>query len=304
MDRFNAMEILVAVIEAGSFSAAARRLDLGQPAVSKSIAQLEASLGTRLFVRTTRGLAPTEAARAYYSHARQALAAGEAAEQAARVAGSGLAGRLRISCPVTFARLHVIPLLAPLLAEYPALSIDVVLDDRHVDLLQEGVDLALRIGPLPDSSMIARRLASSPRRVIGAPAYFAAHGMPKAPADLQRHQCVIYAQGDSAERVVFLQGEQRVDVPLQGRLRINAAEGVRAAVIAGLGLAVVSEWMFAPELARGIVLPVLADWQLPWLDLWAVYPAGRLPSQKARVFADFIEQALRQTQAPARLASG
>ena len=292
MNRFNSMEVLVAVIETGSFSAAARRLDLGQPAVSKIVAQLEAHLGIRLFLRTTRGLAPTEAADAYYIHALQALAASESAEQAARDLGGGLAGRLRISAPTTFSRLHVIPALGPFLHRYPLLEIDVVLDDRPIDLLQEGIDVALRIGPQADSSMTARHLLKGPRQVLATPGYFARHGMPQHPDELAAHNCMVYAQGSGAGKTVFMHDGQPLEIDLQGRLRTNAAEGVRAAVLAELGLAVVSTWMFAPELASGQVVRALQSWSLPAVDLWAVFPAGRLPSLKARRFIDYLGEQL------------
>lgn len=292
MNRLHHLEVLVAVLETGTFSAAARRLDMGQPAVSKIIAQLETQLETRLFVRTTRGLAATEAAQACYPHARQALAAAEAAEQSARGLGQGLTGRLRISAPVTFARLHVIPCLGPFLEQHPQLEMDVVLDDRPIDLLQEGVDVAIRIGPLPDSSMTARHLLKGTRKVIATPAYFARHGRPRHPVDLGQRDCMVYAQGSGAAKSVFRRGSETVDVALNGRLRTQAAEGVRSAVLAGLGLAVVSSWMFAPELASGEVETALEDWQLPGVELSALFPAGRLPGLKAHRFIDYLSSRL------------
>lgn len=291
MDRLAAMETFVSVVEAGSFSGAARRLGVGQPAVSKAIAQLETRLGVRLLLRSTRGLTPTEAGQHFYTHARRAIEQADEAEQSARGAAAGLSGRLRICAAVTFARLHVVPHLGGFLRQHPELTLDVVLDDRQVDLREEGIDVALRMGVLDDSTMTARRIAQAQRRVLGAPAYFAAAGEPGAPAELLRHQVVQYEQGGGSTWL-FRRAGVEVPVTTQGRLRMTAAEGLRAAVLAGVGLAVASEWMFAPELASGAVRPVLCDWQLPPIDLWAVYPAGRKASAKARAFVAYVETAL------------
>jgi DNA-binding transcriptional LysR family regulator len=290
MDRLAAMETFVRVVETGSFSAAARGLNVGQPAVSKSIAQLEARLGVRLLMRSTRGLTATEAGQKFYERARRAIEEADEAEIDARGAGAGLTGRLRISGAVTFARLHVVPRLPAFLAAHPGLTMDVVLDDRPIDLLEDGIDVALRMGTLPDSSLTARRLASGRRRVLGAPAYFERHGEPATPAELIGHEAIVYTQ--DGESCSFQRAGSEVSVTVSGRLRVTAAEGVRAAVLAGMGLTIASEWMFAPELESGVVRPVLADWSLPDIDLWAVYPTGRMPSAKARAFAAFVESEL------------
>lgn len=292
MDRLAAMETFVRVVETGSFSAAARGLNIGQPAVSKTIAQLETRLDVRLLVRSTRGLTPTEAGRKFYERALRAIEEAEEAESEARGAGAGLTGRLRVCAAVTFARLHVVPRLPAFLAAHPGLSLDVVLDDRVIDLVEDGIDLALRMGTLADSSLTARRLATAPRLLVGAPAYFERHGEPLAPVELAGHEAVVYAQGGGGEVWSFRRGGTETSVGVSGRLRVTAAEGVRAAVLAGMGLAVASEWMFAPELASGAVRAVLTDWALPPIDLWAVYPAGRMPTAKARAFAAFIESEL------------
>ena len=184
MDRMAAMETYVSVVEAGSFSAAAKRLKLGQPAVSKSIAQLEARLGVRLLLRSTRGLTPTDAGQRFYEHAKRAIEEVDLAEQVARDASTGLAGVLRISAAVTFARLHILPSLKTFLGRHPDLQIDIVLDDRSIDLLEKGVDVALRMGSLDDSTMTARRIAQSRRLVVGPPAEHPAAGVAPTPPDL------------------------------------------------------------------------------------------------------------------------
>jgi DNA-binding transcriptional LysR family regulator len=296
MGRLTAMENFVRVVETGSFSAAAKQLNLGQPAVSKSIAQLEERLGVRLLVRSTRGLMSTEAGRNFYERARRIIEEAHEADRAARGAGAGLAGRLRVGAPVTFTRLHIVPRLPLFLAAHPDLSIDLVLDDRPIDLIQEGVDIALRMGALPDSSLIARKVATGRRLVVGTPAYFKRAGIPATPAELSSHAAVIYAQdGNGGDAWTFGQGASQASVRLSGRLRVSAAEGVRAAVLGGMGLAITSEWMFAPELASGHVHAVLGDWSLPAIDLWAVFPTGRLASAKAEAFAAYAAVGLRSS---------
>jgi DNA-binding transcriptional LysR family regulator len=289
MDRLAAMEAFVRVVDAGSFSGAARLLRIGQPAVSKTIAQLEERLGVRLLLRSTHGLTPTEAGRGFYERARRAIEEADEAEYAARGAGTTLSGRLRICAAVTFARLHVLPRLPVFLEQHPSLDIDIVLDDRNIDLIEEGIDVALRMGQLADSSLTARKLGQSPRRVFASAAYLERMGVPRVPADLAGHQAVIYSQRGGGDEWTFHRDGTTASIAMQGRVRVTAAEGVREAVFAGLGLAVASEWMFAPELVSGIVESVLDDWTLPAVDLWAVFPTGRQASAKARAFADFIE---------------
>ncbi|MDT8838633.1 LysR family transcriptional regulator [Paraburkholderia fungorum] len=295
MDRMVAMETFVTVVDAGSFSAAARRLKLGQPAVSKAVAQLEERLGARLLLRSTRGLAPTDAGQRFYDHALRAIDEAERAEQAVRESADGLSGRLRIGAAVTFARLHVLPALKSFLDQHPNLSIDIVLDDRSVDLLEEGVDVALRMGALDDSNMTARRIATGRRVVVGTPSYFAQAGLPQTPRDLLRHQAVVHTVRGGGESWLFSRSDgSDSNVTLSGRISVNAAEGMRTAVFAHMGLAVASEWMFAPELADGTVQAVLTDWMLPPIDLWAVFPSGRMATTKARAFVKFVEHLLNE----------
>lgn len=293
MDRYQAMETFVRVVEAGSFSSAARALRVGQPAVSKAIAALEERLGVRLLVRTTRQLTPTDAGQAFYERALRALSETEEAKTAARGLGRGLEGRLRVCAPVTFARLHIAPKLGEFLHIYPKLSLELVMDDRNVDLVSENIDVALRLGALADSTLTARKLATAPRLIVGSPDYLEKRGAPKNPADLLRHDAIVYAQAVGGEEWRFRKGTGESSVRIQSRLAFTAAEGVREAVLAGLGLAIVSRWMFARELETGAVVPVLADRRLPGIDLWAVYPAGRMPSARARAFAEWLEPLVR-----------
>ena len=290
MDRLHAMEVFVRVVESGSFSAAARDLRIGQPNVSKLVAAMEERLQVRLLVRSTRQLHPTEAGQAFYERARRTLAEADEAETAARGLGKGLDGRLRVSAPVTFARLHVIPRIGGFLNAHPNLSVDFVLDDRFVDLMGENVDVALRGGELSDSSLTARKLATCERLVVASPTYLARMGTPSTPADLLEHTALVYTQGLIAEEWRFLRASENTSVRIPTRLSFSAAEGVREAVIAGLGLAISSRWVMQPELASGSVVPVLTDWKLPHADLWALCPSGRLPTAKARAFVNWFEE--------------
>ena len=287
------MEAFVLVVDTGSFSAAARRLNIGQPAVSKLVAQLEERLDVKLLVRTTRGLTATEAGLNYYERARRSIEEADEAESAARGAGSGLTGRLRICGAVTFARIHLMPRLPEFLARHPELEMEVVLDDRNIDLVQEGIDVALRMGRLSDSTLTARRIASGRHVVVGTPAYFERTGKPTAPGDLAAHQAVIYDQEAGGQDWTFQRDDAEIAVILKGRLRVSAAEGVRAAVLANAGIAVASEWMFSPEIADRTVQMVLQDWELRGIDLWAVFPAGRTATTKARTFTQFVQELMR-----------
>ena len=289
MDRLTAMEAFVRVVDAGSFSGAAKQLRVGQPAVSKTVAQLEDRLGVRLLLRSTHRLTPTEAGRNFYERAKQSIEAAEEAELAARGAAATLSGRLRFCGPLSFTRLLLMPRLSIFLAEHPLLDVDVVLEDGDLDLIAAGIDVALLIGRLTDSAVTARRIGQCQRHVIATPAYFAARGVPQTPADLLAHQAIVYEQRDGRPTRAFRQGTSETTVTVSGRLRVSAGEGLREAVLADLGFAIGSEWLFAPELKSRVVQTVLTDWRLPTVDLWAVFPMGRQASVKARAFASFVE---------------
>ena len=292
MDRLAALEVFVGVVDTGSFSAVARRQRIGQPAVSKAVAQLENWLGVMLLMRSTRSVVPTEAGRIFYERAKRTIQEAEEAVLAARGDACGLSGNLRVSMSVCFGRLHVIPKLSTFLAENPDLEVELVLDDRIVDLVNEGIDVSLRTGRLPDSNMTARRIAKGRRVVVATPDYLQRYGTPTAPSDLLDHQAVIYTREGGADPLLFRNADTEVSVVLQGRLKVTAAEGLREAVNRGLGLAVAGEWAFSPELKSGEVVPILQDWELPPVTLSAVFPTGRLASTKARAFVAFVERAM------------
>jgi DNA-binding transcriptional LysR family regulator len=300
MDRLAAMEVYVRVVDAGSFSGAARHLRIGQPAVSKTVAQLEDRLGVRLLLRSTHSLAQTEAGRNFYDRAKRSIEEAEEAELAARGIAATLKGRLRFCAPLTFARLHVMPRLPTFLAEHPSLDIDAYLEDRDIDLVATGIDVALLIGRLNDSTITARKIGECQRRVIATPAYLRAKGVPRTPSDLLTHESIIYEQRDGGAAWAFQQGTLEASVIVSGRLRVSATEGIREAVLGGLGLTIAPEWVFGPELKSGAVVPVLQDWLLPTADLWAVFPAGGQASAKARAFARFVQLEVSNSNSPTK----
>lgn len=289
MDRLVAMKQFATVVETGSFSAAARRLNMGQPAVSKAIANLEEYLGVRLLTRTTRAQHLTEAGQRYYERARVVLDEADEAESAAREAATSLAGRLRIAAPPTYAALHMLPRLSEFLDTHPDLTIDLILDDRWVDLIEQGVDVAIRLGKPADSSLIARRLGSSQRLLVASSGYLDRMGAPKTPEDLLAHRVIAYSQFEGPTAWSFTRGTAAVSIAVQPTLRVSAAEGMRSCILTGLGIGMGSRLMFTPELAAGTVRPVLTEWSLSTLDIWAMFPSGRKSSRRARAFVDWLE---------------
>ncbi len=203
MDRLAALEMFVRVVDAGSFSAVARRQRIGQPAVSKAVAQLEQWLGVSLLLRSTRSVVPTEAGRLFYERAKRTIEEADEAVVAARGSACSISGKLRVSTSVCFGRLHVIPNLSAFLAEHPDLELELVLDDRLVDLVNEGIDVALRTGVMPDSNMTARRIAEGRRVVVATPAYLQRHGTPMSPDELSSHQAIILTRGGGRDAFTF-----------------------------------------------------------------------------------------------------
>jgi DNA-binding transcriptional LysR family regulator len=203
MDRLAALEIFVQVVDTGSFSAVARRQRIGQPAISKAVVQLEQWLGVSLLLRSTRSVVPTEAGHIFYERAKRMVEEAGEAVMAAQGSANGLSGKLRVSASICFGRLHVIPSLSAFLAEHPDLELELVLDDRYVDLVNEGVDVALRTGPMPNSNMTGRRIAEGRRMVVATPAYLRRHGIPASPEELTSHQAIILARGGGRDSFAF-----------------------------------------------------------------------------------------------------
>jgi DNA-binding transcriptional LysR family regulator len=286
------MAQFVRVVEAGSFSAAARIMGQGQPAISKAVAQIEARLGVRLLTRTTRAVALTDAGRVFYDRAKAVLDAAEEAEAAARGAGAALVGRLRVCAPVTLARLHIVPNLPAFMSDHPGLELDLILDDRRIDLVEEGIDIAVRAGQLADSSMVATHIATGERQVIANTEFWVRHSLVRTPPDLGVLPFIAYGAAPAGLDWIFAKDGNTELARMQPRIRLSAIEGVREAVFAGMGFAIGSEWIFSDARGSGMVEKRLANYLLPAVDLWAIFPAGRQPSPRARVFAEFLKKCM------------
>ncbi len=293
MDLIGTMRTFVRVYETRSFSAAAKDLNLGQPSVSKSVAQLEQELGVQLFLRSTRGLAATDAGHTFYEHAIRTLEQADLALNIGKGADAPLTGTLRVSGTITFMRRHIIPKLPLFMEQHPHLTIDLLLDDGNIGLVEEGAEVALRMGKLASSSLTARKIGQCRRIVVAAPRYLEKHGRPATPDDLAAHAAIVLSRGEGGEHVSFTREGVSAEVILQPRLRVSALEGLRAAVLAGLGMAVASEWILEDALDGGDVVEVLTDWRMTDLDLWVVLPGGaRHASPQARAFIAFVEEQL------------
>lgn len=290
-DRFQELALFVRVAETGSFSRAGREVGMAQPTVSRVIGALEARLGVKLLLRTTRKVAPTEAGAALLERGRVLLDGWEDAERAARGV-DGLTGLLRVATPVTFGAREIAPRLRPFLDAHPALRVELLMADRRVDLLDEGVDLAIRLGAMGDSSFVARRLASAPRYLVASPSYLDRRGPPATPADLDAHDLILgHAPGAGVWTLRDAGGGESV-VKVAARLVATSSEGVLAAAVAGLGIAATSLFASRLELQRGELVRVLDRHELAPVDVHAVFPGGRHPPAKARAFADFLAAAL------------
>jgi len=296
MDLISTMRSFVRVYETRSFSAAAKDLNLSQPSVSKAVAQLEQELGVQLFLRSTRGLAPTDAGRKFHEHSILTLDAADLAVKTAKGVNAPLTGKLRVSGTITFMRQHIIPKLSKFMDQHPSLSLDLLLDDGNIGLVEEGVEVALRMGKLASSNLTARKIGQCRRIVVATPGYLAKHGTPSQPSDLAGHAAIVLSRGEGGHHITFAKDGISTEVVLQPRLRVSALEGIRAAVLAGLGAAVASEWIFQDELNDGRVIEVLTGWSMQNLDLWVVLPGGgRHASPQARAFIAFIEEQLAAT---------
>jgi DNA-binding transcriptional LysR family regulator len=291
-DRLQALAVFVRVGESGSFTRAADDLNLSQPSVSRIVGDLEARLGVKLLLRTTRRLTLTAAGAAFLERARDVLADLENAEDAARGLDS-LRGALRVALPAVFGARVVIPCLRAFLARHPALRVELRVSDTFQDLVAEGVDVAIRLGKLADSPFGARRLASLQRRVVAAPAYLAARGEPRTPADLALHDCLFGPGGFGRDRWTFRRGHTVISVEVTGRVQTDSGPGLSASLVAGLGVGIASEVMCEAEVASGALVPLLARYALEPTDVHAVFPGGPHPSAKVRAFADHLAEALK-----------
>src|SRR5262245_13941479 len=287
MDRLDAMSIVLAIAEAGSLSAAARRQKAPLATVSRKVSELEAHLQTKLFNRSSRALVPTEAGRSYIAAAKRILADVTEAERAASGEYTTPRGDLSISAPVSLGRLHLLPLLAEFLATFPDVDVQLSFQDRAVNLLEEHVDVALRIGALADSSLIAVRVGEIRRVVCASPAYLKARGTPKSPDDLSTHDCITYAPILSPSTWTFERDQTEHAVPVRSRLIVSSLESACDAARAGVGIAVVLSYQVAEFVRSGELTPLLRDFQPPPLPVSFVYSPNRFMPVKLRAFLDF-----------------
>jgi DNA-binding transcriptional LysR family regulator len=286
-DRLLELAAFVRAAETGSFSRVAREFGVSQPSVSRMVASLEARLGVKLLLRTTRQVTPTDAGAVFLERSRQILGDLGDAEDAARGVDS-LHGVLRVAMPGAFGNREVVPRLPDFLAQHPRLRVELLISDRMDDLVAEGADMALRLGRLTDSEFGARLLATAPRLAVAAPVYLAERGLPITLADLSRHDCIVGPGFSGRHGWRFTRSGTVTSVAVDGRVQVASAEGVVACVKAGLGIAVVSQWMCRAELESGELRPILLDHQLDPVDVHAVYPGGRHPSLKVRAFSDYL----------------
>jgi DNA-binding transcriptional LysR family regulator len=293
MDRLDAMTVLIAVVDAGSLSAAARRLGMPLATVSRKVGELEAHLKTRLLTRTTRQLSLTEAGQSYVAACRRILEEVGEAERAAAGEYRAPRGELVITAPVVFGRLHVLPVVAEFLALYPEIDVRMMLADSIVNLLEEHVDLAVRIGELPDSALVAMRVGAIRRVVCASPAYLAAHGVPGHPRDLAEHACITSDGLSSARSWGFVLGKEKVSLPVRSRLVLNTAEAAIDAAMLGVGLTRVLSYQVASAVREGKLDVVLAAFEPPPWPVSLVH-GGQAPLPlKLRAFLDFAAPRLR-----------
>lgn len=303
MDKLQAMKTFVRVVEAGSFSAVAHESDTTQSAVSKQVAALERELGARLLTRTTRSLALTEEGERYFEQARRLVAEIAEAEGALRRGEQQLTGWLRIAASAGFGRLKLMPLVQSFLAQHPAVKIDLRLSDSFIDLVEQGIDVAVRLGDLPDSSLIARRVGTAYRMLMAHRDYVRSlpkgKKAPRVPDDLVDHNCIVYTELAMRNAWTFTAGPGAAEpvgttriVRVEGNLQTNSSEVMRASVLAGMGIGYSPNWLFDDELASGEVQRILPDWEAIPIPIQLVSPQERRHSAKVRAFVDHVGKAM------------
>lgn len=293
MDRVNAIQVFIRVVETCSFSKAASELGMTQPTATKAIAATEERLGVRLLHRSTRGVTPTEVGALYYERCKSIERAIDEAENQASQVHRGTGGLLRVSTSVAFGRRVLVPLTLGYVQAHPGVHIDISFDDRYVDLVEQGIDLAIRMGQMADSSLGARYLGSNPWVMVASRTYLDARGEPEGPGDLARHACIVYSsvQGDDRWRLTPPAGAA-VSIPVSGPFRSNNLSAVLAAASAGMGLAILPWYVARDSIAAGTVQVVMADHGLPAQEVHAAFPSPKLVPQKVTQFIDHLQRAL------------
>jgi DNA-binding transcriptional LysR family regulator len=294
MDRTDAIAVFIAVADQGSFAAAARRLGRSPASVTRAVADLESRLGVRLLTRTTRAVSTTEAGQRFLGGAKRVLADLDEIERAAAGQGTAPRGELRLTAPILFGRLHVLPIVTEFLDRFPEVQAALALVDRPVDLVEEGLDVAVRIGALGESSAVATRVGALRRIVVASPDYLARRGTPQRPADLTDHDVVAFSGIAGVEHWVFREAAGDVNVAIRPRLVVSTAEAAIDAARAGFGLTRVLSYQAAGDVARGSLLRVLPGYEGDEVPIHLVYPGGRHPPPKLRAFLDFTTPRLRR----------
>lgn len=289
MDRFDCMDTFIRVVEAGSISGAADRMDIAKSAVSRRLKELEEHLGVELFHRTTRRMNLTESGRTYYHQAVRILDDLREAELATSQAHGQLRGTLKVALPMSFGLMHLGPAINDFLELHPHVEFDLDFNDRTVDLMQEGFDLAVRVARLPDSSLIARRLATMRAVVCASPDYLERHGRPDSPEGLIEHRCLVYSLIRNYETWTFVdaEGRQRT-TKIKAYIKASNGEFLRDAAVRGLGVVLVPTFIAYQAIERGDLVPILAGYRQPQLDVYALYPQTRHLSRRVRAFVDFL----------------
>ena len=284
------------VVDAGSFTRAAEQLRLSRPVVSKYVSRLEDRLGVRLLNRTTRRLSLTEAGRIFHQRSQRGLQDIEQAEAEVSRLQENPRGVLRLNTPMSFGILHVAPLLPEFQARYPDVAVDMNLDDRQVDVIEEGFDVSVRIAELPDSSLVARRLAPCRHAVVAAPAYLERHGTPRTPQDLRDHNIITFSYQASMDDWHFVTPDQRpVSVPVSGTLQANNSLALREALLAGAGIMRTPTFVVGHDIQAGRLVALLGNYQALEISIFLVYPQRRHLSPKVRAFVDFMAEKITAT---------
>ncbi|MCU0922708.1 MAG: LysR family transcriptional regulator [Burkholderiaceae bacterium] len=290
MDTLAGLRLFIRVVETGSFSKASADLGLTQPTATKHVAALESRLGARLFHRSTRGVTPTELGAAYYDKAKAIVREWEDADNLAALMQSRVQGTLRINSSVAFGRRVLTPLVLRFMQQHPGLQIDLSFEDRYVNLVEQGIDLAIRMGRLADSSLGARYLGVNPWVLVASAAYLKRRGTPATPDALAEHEALIYSSVQGDERWHFAGADGKtVQVPVKGPLRSNNLSALLAAARAGLGLAALPWYVAHDSVRDGVLQPLLTDWTLPSQEIHAVYTSPRLVPTKVLGFIDFLQ---------------
>lgn len=295
MDRLRLMETFVRVVETGSLSAVARETLATQSAISKQLQALEAQLGAKLLVRSTRSHSLTEAGKLYYERCRQVLETLEEARVEVHRTEHEIAGELRVAAPTTFGRLHIVPRLPAFYERYPKIKVHLQLDDSFVDLVAEGIDVAFRVGELKDSRLIARRIGTAHRVTLASPAYLARCGEPQHPRELVHHQCLVYTGLSTVNEWTYQDpGKPDIVVRVDGSFRSNSAEAIRQAVTEGLGISYSTQWVYGDDIRAGRLVPLLTRFRPPPLPFNVVFQPARRPSLKVNHFVAFFADAFRR----------